>query len=181
MCIGINYAADLALIPSNCTTRIVSLFAMKLQDPAQFESERQQERRARQRVRPKALFYSALIAGAIVFVLPAGPWMSHESMFAAMGRAMIPNAIADLAIHLVMAFVYGWLIALCIYSLPLAGGLMLGPVLGLALYGLNYLVFGAVGRMQSNELHVAIAHFLFGLFFAVAYRAMAVPPPRRVA
>src|SRR4051794_25834681 len=81
--------------------------AMKLQDPSQFESERQQERRARGRIRPKALFYSALIAGVIVFIVPAGPWMSHESMFAAMGRPMISSATADMVIHLGMALVYG--------------------------------------------------------------------------
>jgi hypothetical protein len=153
---------------------------MKLEDPSQFESDERLEERARRRIRPKALIYSALVAGLIVFVVPAGPWMSHESMFAAMGRAMTKNATADLVIHVTMSLVYGWLIALAIYRLPIAGGIMVGAVVGLVLYLLNYFIFAVIGGMQSNELHVGIAHFLFGLFFSVAYRAWAVPRPRRV-
>lgn len=154
---------------------------MKLQDPTDFESDEQLEERARGRIRPKALIYSALVAGLIVFIVPAGPWMSQESLFTAFGRSVAGNATANFLLHMVLSLIYGWLTALCIYSLPTVGGILVGVVVNLVFYGMNYFVFAVVGKVQSNELHVGLAHFLFGLFFAVAYRAWAVPRPRRVA
>jgi hypothetical protein len=153
---------------------------MKMQDPSAFESPEQQERRGRQELRPKAMFYSALIAGLVVWVVPAGPWMSHESFFTAFGRSVIGNATADFVLHMALAILYGWLLAICTYRLNLGLTVLAGVGLSCVLYALNYIVFVAVGRIQSNELHVFLAHFLFGLFFAVAYRAWAVPRPRRV-
>ena len=154
---------------------------MKMQDPSTFESPEQQERRGRQELRPKAMFYSALIAGLIVWVVPAGPWMSHESFFTAFGRSVIGNATADLVLHMALAIFYGWLVGICIYRFNLAMSVLIGTAVACAIYVLNYIVFAAVARLQSNELHVFLAHALFGLFFSVAYRAWAVPRPRRVA
>jgi cation transport ATPase len=154
---------------------------MKMQDPSTFESPEQQERRGRQELRVKPMFYSALVAGLIVWVVPAGPWMSHESFFTAFGRSVIGNATADFVLHMALAVFYGWLLAVCTYRLNLAMTVLIGTGLSCVIYVVNYIVFAAVGRMQSNELHVFLAHALFGLFFSVAYRAWAVPRPRRIA
>jgi hydrogenase-4 membrane subunit HyfE len=81
---------------------------------------------------------------------------------------------------MVLSLIYGWLTALCIYSLPTVGGILVGIVVNLVIYAVNYFAFAVIGKVQSNELHVGLAHFLFGLFFAVAYRAWAVPRPRRI-
>lgn len=154
---------------------------MKMQDPSTFESPEQQERRGREALRPKAMFYAAIIAGLIVWVVPAGPWMSHESLFTAFGRSVIGNATADFVLHMALSIFYGWLLAICIFRAKLGLAVLGGVGISCAIYAVNYIVFAAVGRIQSNELHVFLAHFLFGLFFAVAYRAWAVPRPRRIA
>ncbi|MFL6528212.1 MAG: hypothetical protein ACJ8IQ_08945 [Chthoniobacterales bacterium] len=157
------------------------LIPMKMEDPSAFESPEQQERRGRQELRPKAIFYAALISGLVVWIVPAGPWMSHEGLFTAFARSVIGNATADFVLHMALSFFYGWLLALVIYRLNLGLAVLAGAGLSCVLYVLNYIVFAAIARLQSNELHVFLAHFLFGLFFAVAYRAWAVPRPRRVA
>jgi len=54
-------------------------------------------------------------------------------------------------------------------------------VLSLPLYALNFVVFGLIGGFRGSELHIFIAHLMFALFFSVAYRALAVPAPRRKA
>ena len=66
-----------------------------------------------------------------------------------------------------------------IYSLPTAGGIVLGTILGLPIYFVNWLVFRQLLGFPANELHAGITHLVFAVFFSVAYRAAAVPPPRR--
>jgi hypothetical protein len=167
--------ASIRLIES----RSAFLFAMKQIDPNQIESPEQQERRARRRLRPKPLIICALIVGAIVLVVPAGgPWMSQEAFISAMGRIVSENLFVNLITHFVLVFVYAWIVASCIYSFRTAGGIALGTVLGLPLYGINYLFFAVMLGYTSNELHVAIAHLVFCLLFSAAYKAAAVPPPR---
>jgi len=46
---------------------------------------------------------------------------------------------------------------------------------------LNHLIFAMGFGDDSNEIHVVIAHGLFCLYFSVAYRALAVPRPRKKA
>ena len=104
--------------------------------------------------------------------------MSNESFLNVMGRVVTFHAAVDLIGHFLLAFFYGWIIALCIYSLPLAGGIMVGTALSIPLWGLNYVLFGLGAGFRGNELHTFLAHFQYCLFFSVAYRAMAVPRPR---
>jgi cation transport ATPase len=164
----------------NATPSTFSL-AMKMEDPSKFESFEDQERRGRREFRGKAVIYSAIIAGLIVWIVPAGPWISQEAFFTAFGRSVVGNATADFVLHMGLSLFYGWLTALCIYRAKLGVSLLGGVGVGCALYVLNYIVFVAIARLQSNELHVVLAHFLFGLFFAVCYRAWAVPRRQRVA
>jgi hypothetical protein len=147
-------------------------------DPNQIESPEQQENRARERLRPKALVTGALIAGTIVLFFPATPWMSHEGLVSAMGRLLAQNAVINVVAHYIIVFVYGLILAGSIYRLPTGGGILAGTALFAPLYGLNVLIFVLMLGYRSNEWHVGLAHFMFCLFFAVAYKATAVPRPR---
>src|SRR4051794_41032753 len=132
---------------------------MKMEDPSTFESPEQQERRGRQELRTKAMFYSALVAGLVVWIVPAGPWMSHEALFAAFARSVVGNAAGDFVLHMGLAVFYAWLLALVIFRLNLGMSVLAGAGLSCLLYALNYIVFAAICRIQSNELHVFLAHF----------------------
>ncbi len=152
---------------------------MKMEKRENFESFEEQERRAQQELNIGALVKATLLAGIAIFVVPAGPWMSQESMVNVMGRGMGNQAVIAFFLHFAVAFIYAWIIALCIYRLPLGAGLGFGALLSLPLWGLNYVVFAAGAGFQANEVHAAIAHFMFCLFFSVGYRGLAVPRPRR--
>jgi hypothetical protein len=152
---------------------------MKMEKREDFESFEEQERRAQQQLNAGALVKAALLAGLFVFAVPAGPWMSQESLVNVMGRGMGNQPILAFFGHFTVVFIYAWIIALCIYRLPLGAGLGFGSLLALPLWGLNYVVFAAGAGFRANEVHAAIAHFMFCLFFSVAYRALAVPKPMR--
>lgn len=152
---------------------------MKMERRENFESFEEQEHRAQQKLNVGALVKAALIAGFAIFVVPAGPWMSQESMVNVMGRGMGNQVVLAFFMHFAVVFAYAWIIALCIYRLPLGAGVGFGALLGLPLWAVNYAVFAAGAGFQANETHAAIAHFMFCLFFSVAYRGLAVPPPRR--
>ena len=152
---------------------------MKMEKRENFESFEEQERRAQQELNVGALVKAAVIAGLAVFVVPAGPWMSQESMVNVMGRGIGNQAVLAFLLHFAVVAVYAWIIALCIYRLPLGAGVGFGALLAVPLWGVNYAVFAAGAGFRANEVHTAIAHFMFCLFFSVAYRGMAVPRPRR--
>ncbi|HVF73157.1 MAG TPA: hypothetical protein VM940_16265 [Chthoniobacterales bacterium] len=152
---------------------------MKMLSPDQVESDEAVERRARRKLRPGPLIKAALLAGAFVYIVPSGgPWMSHEAFTNVMGRVVHPSPFVDLIVHFLLALLYGWFLAACIYRPPTAAGIALGAGLSVLLWGFNYLVFAMAGGIPANELHTFLAHFEFSLFFSVAYRAMAVPRPK---
>ena len=143
---------------------------MKMEKRENLESFDEQERRAQQEMSPKAMLKAALLAGMLVFVMPAGPWMSQESMVNVMGRGMGTQAILAFFAHFALVFLYAWVIAVCIFRLPPGAGIGFGALLALPLWGLNYPIFAAGAGFQANEMHAAIAHLMFCLFFSVAYR-----------
>jgi hypothetical protein len=138
----------------------------------------QQERRARRQVNVRAVIKAALAAGLITFILPGGgPWMSFDSGTATMGRVLTTNVVFAAAMHAASALIYGWVIALVTYSLSTVSGIVVGALMSIPLFAASYLVVGGMGG-DSNEVHGAIAHFAFALFFSAIYKAMAVPAPR---
>ena len=151
-----------------------------MEDPAKLESFTEQEQRAREHLRLGALIRAIAVAAILVFAIPSGgPWMSVEAFTNMMGRVVTDNMVVALIGHLILAFLYGWIIALTIFRLPTSGGIAVGVAMTLPLYALNYLVFVlAAGIKATTELHAFLTHFMFCLFFSVAYRAFAVPPPR---
>jgi hypothetical protein len=142
------------------------------------ETFEQQEKRARQRLRVAALVKAALIAGLITFVVPGGPWMSYESGIATMGRVLSDSMWIAAVWQVAFALVYGWAIAVLIYSMPTVMGIVVGALMGVPLYALNYMVMRNGMGFQGNEVHAGIAHLMFCLLFSAMYRAMAVPVPR---
>ena len=55
------------------------------------------------------------------------------------------------------------------------GGIVLGTLLGLPSYAVNWLVWRELLRFPANDLHVGITHLVYTLFFSVVLRAAAVP------
>ena len=152
---------------------------MKMEKREDFESFEEQEHRAQQELNVGALIKATFLAGIVIFAVPAGPWMSQESMVNVMGRGMGNQVVIAFVSHFAVALIYAWIIALCIYRLPLGAGVGFGALLALPLWAVNYSIFVAGAGFQANEVHAAIAHFMFCLFFSVAYRGLAVPRPRR--
>jgi hypothetical protein len=141
----------------------------------------QQEKRARQRLRPSALLKAALVAGLITFIVPGGPWMSYESGIATMGRVLSDSVWLAGLWQVAFALAYGWAVAVVIYSMPTLMGIVVGALMGIPLYALNYLILRNGMGFAANEVHAGIAHLMFCLLFSAMYRAMAVPAPRHVA
>ena len=54
---------------------------------------------------------------------------------------------------------------------------MLGTLLGLPVYAVNWLVFRELLRFRANELHAGITHVVFVFFFSVVDRPL--PTGRR--
>jgi hypothetical protein len=152
---------------------------MKMYRREDVESFEELEARAQQQLNPGAVVKAALVVGALIFAVPAGPWMSQEAFVNVMGRSLGTNAWLALIGHFVVAMIYGWVLALCIFRLPLGAGIGFGALLSAPLYALNYVLLSLGAGFHANEIHVGIAHFMFCLFFSAAYRAMAVPKARR--
>jgi hypothetical protein len=153
---------------------------MKMEDASKWETFEEQEERARQALSVGALIKAAILAALLVNVTPAGgPWMSQEAFTNAMARVLTDSLLFNLVAHLVLAGIYGTVIAMFIYRPPTPLGILLGVAFVFPLYLLNYAIFVLGAGDDSNEIHVAIAHLLFCLYFSVSYRALAVPKPRR--
>jgi hypothetical protein len=152
---------------------------MKQIDPWKIDSPEDQERRAREKLRVKPMISCALIIGAILFVVPSGgPWMSQEAFISAMGRLISKSWLINLVSHFILSIIYGVVTASFIYPLRLGAALFVSVLVGIALYGVNYVIFAALLGYTSNELHVGIEHVVFCLFYAAAYKAASVPRPR---
>src|SRR5215203_4833294 len=143
------------------------------------ETFEQQERRARQHIRLSALVKAALIAAVITFVVPGGPWMSYESGVATMGRVVTESVWLAGLWQVAFAVAYGWSVAMVIYSFSTLTGIVLGALIGIPLYALNYLVLRNGMGFAANEVHVVIAHLMFCLLFSSVYKATAVSAPRQ--
>ncbi len=123
-----------------------------------------------------ALVKGALVAGLITFILPGGgPWMSFDSGLASMGRVLTRQPVQAAAAHVVLAFVYGWVIALAVFRLRLGLAFVAVPALAAGLYAVNYVAVRSFAVEGGNEVHAVMSHVVFTLFFTAVYRATAVP------
>ena len=105
--------------------------------------------------------------------------MSYESGVATMGRVLSDSVWVAGMWQVVFSLAYGLGIAAVIYSMPTMMGIIIGALMGVPLYALNYLTLRSGMGFAGNEVHAGIAHLMFCLLFAVMYRAMAVSAPRQ--
>lgn len=143
------------------------------------ETRQHQEWRSRQHIDPVAVLKAGLTAGLVFFILSGGaPWSTAGTMNAIMGRDVSLGIVPLLALHLILSIFYTFIIASVIYRFrtPVATGLGVG--VGMALYGINFLVFQALGvAMKSPEFRAFLVHFLFALVASLSYKALSVPKP----
>ena len=155
----------------------------------QYELRDRQEASARHHVRWIKAFYASLIIGAIFLLLPrAVPWFSSGVPETAMGRVINPISGFELApfaitfaVHIILAVCYGFILAEVIYRFEIRMALLLGTLGGLALYGLNFVLFRMIlGTPAANELPVVFTHLFFSLVFSAAYKGISVPDADRI-
>ena len=143
------------------------------------ESAEHQEWRARQHINIPAVFKAGLGTGLLFFVVSGGsPWSTAGTLNAIMGRD-IPLGLGMLILgHFCLSLVYTFIIASAIYRLRIAAAIIVGMLVTMGLYALNFAIFHALGgTMQSPEFRVFLVHFVFGLFASLLYKALAVPRP----
>lgn len=122
---------------------------------------------------------AGLIAGVILLIVPHGsPWEALSFFSpAVMGRSLpagvqLPLVIVWL-IHLGVSVVYGLLVSRAVANAIQARAILIGGIIGLVLYGLNWLAVGFFSPgMRGNEVSVALTHLVFGLITAGAYRGL---------
>jgi len=154
-----------------------------------YELNDRQEASARHHVRWLKAFYESLIIGAIFLILPrAVPWFSSGVPETAMGRVVgsisgfqsAPIAMTA-GLHLSLAVCYGFILAMLIYRFEIRMALLLGTLGGLALYGLNFVLFRIVlGIPAVNEMPALFTHLFFSLIFSAAYKGISVPDANRI-
>lgn len=143
------------------------------------ETTQHQEWRSRQRIDVGAVLKAALAAGVIFFLLSGGsPWSTAGTMNAVMGRDLPFGMFTLVALHFLLAVVYTFIIAVAIYRFRTPMAVPLGILVGMALYGVNFVVYSASGILQkSPEFRPIMVHLMFALFASLIYKAMSVPKP----
>lgn len=127
---------------------------------------------------------AGLLVGAVLFLLTRGiPWVGSGMINpGVMGRELPPSQEATPAfffgvmiLHLIVSILYALIIAPIVngFRAMIAG--VVGAVVGLVLYFLNYAAFAALAEtaISQGEAIPLVMHILFGLFTAEAYKGMA--------
>jgi len=124
--------------------------------------------------------WKAGLAAGIVFLLVArgNPWAGLTlSSPVVMGRVLpasfgIALPLAWL-LHIVVSVLYGVIISLAVVRLTQWRAIVMGGVVGVALYGANWaFVHFFIPELQGAEPGVLLTHFGFGLVAAGAYRGL---------
>jgi hypothetical protein len=145
--------------------------------------EYEQDVRARQHFHSKAAIYTGLLLGAVFLLIARGiPWASLGMPTHVMGRPLFsdPGATQYLVtgiVQMIVAICYAFIISGIIFGLRTMQAILLGGVVGLGLYGLNYLVFNFLltNAPPSSEGNALISHVAFGFIAAGAYKGFSVP------
>jgi hypothetical protein len=141
------------------------------------ESIEHQEWRARHHLSWSAILKIGLGLGLYLFIFPGGtPWTGGGVANGVLGRSLTWPWAAIAFTHFALCMLYMVVIALAIYRLRLIPAVIVGLVIALALYGVTYLIFATGNAGDGRSL---AAHIVFGLFSAVLYKAISVPPPLR--
>jgi len=140
------------------------------------ESPAHQEWRARQALSWSTVIKVGLAIGLVFFFLPGGaPWTGPASGTSAMGRPLPwPWPLIVLA-HFALSIGYMACIGFAVYRQRLVGAIATGILCGALLFILNSALFALYG---VGDMRLFFGHLVFGLFGAIAYKAISVPPPR---
>ncbi len=126
---------------------------------------------------PKLDFLAALKSGFIVGVLfvlmPMGiPWSRLAfGLGTVMGRET--GFQIGILIHLIVALIYGLVIAVCTKRFRSWRVILAGALTGFLIYGLNIAVVWLLApELLGNETRILVTHLLFGAFASAIYAGM---------
>ena len=144
----------------------------------------EQEAESRHALNWKAVIYSGLIVGVLFLAVPRGsPWNSIGLPSHAMGRPLFGGDTAHEMVvtgivQMIMAFCYAFIVAAVTYWMRTMPAIFTGGVVGLALYGINFLIFRflPIQVPPANEATVALTHIAFCMIVAGAYKGWAARP-----
>ena len=127
---------------------------------------------------------AGFIVGSVLFFVSNGmfPWGTSGAINPAiMGLVVAPGAEATpslffgvLGMHLVLSVAYGLLIAAVAHSFrPILAGVV-GGLIGLVLYFVDYALFAAMfsSEIPQREVAAVLTHIAFGLITAETYKGM---------
>lgn len=148
--------------------------------------EQEQDIRAKHHLDFKAVLYAGLVVGVLFLFLPRGiPWNSIGLPTEAMGRPLFAQDTHTAMfitgiVQILMSLAYTFVVAAVIYRFRMFKAVIIGGVIGLGLYALNYLVFRYVVPTAPNksEFAVLLTHLAFCFIVAGAYKGISVPPPK---
>lgn len=144
-----------------------------------------QDNAAARRFDSKAAFYAGLLAGGLFFFISRGgnPWASFGWPTHVMGRPF-PEGLDATAfimrtgLQLVFSVVYSYVVAAVIFKLKPALAVGVGALMGLPLYGLNYLLFQfAPASAAGHEATALFTHLAFCMIVAGAYKGFSIERP----
>jgi hypothetical protein len=133
-------------------------------------------------IRWKRALQVGLGVGAVMFLLTRGiPWVGSGAIAPAiMGREVAPGREATplfsfsvIGLHLIMSALYALIIAPIVHGFrPWTAGVV-GGVVGLVLYFINYAMAGMLmeSAITQREWPAIALHVIFGIVFAEAYKA----------
>ncbi|TDX28363.1 hypothetical protein DFO67_11063 [Modicisalibacter xianhensis] len=146
-----------------------------------------------QRVSAKGVVWSGLLAGAAFMMLEMvmvwaflgnSPW-GPPRMIAAivMGRGVLPPPATfaigimamAMAIHFMLSWVYALIYGWAFGGLKLGMAMVIGAVMGLVIYLINFYGFTAIWPWFANaRTWISLfSHIMFGIVLALSYQAIA--------
>ena len=134
----------------------------------------------------KAGLYAGLISGAFFLFLSRGmPYISPGIPNLAMGRPVgvefEGGILFTITVQMAMSILYALVIGAVVFRFNPLPAVFVGGLVGLVLYGLNYLVFRIlVGDLYGDEAGVLLVHIVYGLLAAALYKALSVKAPGEV-
>jgi hypothetical protein len=147
--------------------------------------ETEQDIRAKYRLNTRAVIYAGLVVGLLFLFLPRGiPWNSLGLPTEAMGRPLfsedtITAMFITGVVQILLALGYTFVIASVVYRFRTLHAVLLGGLIGIGLYGLNYLIFQLLFNAPTrSESAVFITHLAFCCMAAGAYKGFSTPRPR---
>ena len=140
------------------------LFSMDL-----YDSPERQDERARERIRPSALFVTWILLGTLF-----APWVT-TGPFTVFGRYVHLGAGTCLLLHYLVTLLYTFIVGGLAYRCKLAGAFLAGPFIGLGLFFLNFVAFSAMGFRTDEMGGLIILHIIFGMIATACYKGFSVP------